>query len=199
MATKEEVRESILQAAQGLFARFGPIKTSVADIARELGMSPANIYNFFPSRDAILEAVGERHLATVRQRVEREIARIPDPWRKIETMFLITARSIRDHLQNEKDILQLQAITRRNKWQFVESYHAFTLQTIQRLLQEGIDKGRFRRDKTPLRGMGVEAMARAVFDSMAVCHDPHLLLMLAPAEHEVRAKAQLKLLEAAFS
>jgi AcrR family transcriptional regulator len=32
-------------------------RTSVADIAAELGMSPANIYRFFPSRDAINESI----------------------------------------------------------------------------------------------------------------------------------------------
>jgi AcrR family transcriptional regulator len=32
-------------------------RTSVADIAAKLGMSPANIYRFFPSRDAINESI----------------------------------------------------------------------------------------------------------------------------------------------
>ena len=34
---------------------MGYHRTSVADIAAKLGMSPANIYRFFPSRDAINE------------------------------------------------------------------------------------------------------------------------------------------------
>ena len=36
---------------------MGYHKTSVANIASELGMSPANVYRFFPSRDAINESI----------------------------------------------------------------------------------------------------------------------------------------------
>ena len=35
-ATKDETRELILAAAKRLFMRYGPVKTSMADIAREL-------------------------------------------------------------------------------------------------------------------------------------------------------------------
>jgi AcrR family transcriptional regulator len=52
-ADRNEVRARILEVAEGHFRRVGYHKTSVADIAAELGMSPANVYRFFPSRDAI--------------------------------------------------------------------------------------------------------------------------------------------------
>ena len=53
----DEVRARILEAAEEQFRRVGYHRTSVADIAAELGMSPANIYRFFPSRDAINESI----------------------------------------------------------------------------------------------------------------------------------------------
>ena len=199
MPTKEETQEAILQAAQALFIRYGPIKTSVAEIARELGMSPANVYNFFPSRNAILETVGERHLTTLRQRVEREIARIPGPWRKIEAMFLITARSIHERLENEKDILQLQALSYREKWRFVDNYHEFLLRKTGDILADGIKSGRMKGDKPSLDGLSPETIARAVFDSLVVCYEPSRFLKAAAAERESRVRAQLKLLEAAFT
>src|SRR5699024_6353385 len=49
----DEARTRILEAAEEHFRRVGHQRTSVADIAAGLGMSPANIYRFFPSRDAI--------------------------------------------------------------------------------------------------------------------------------------------------
>ncbi|MCK1513866.1 helix-turn-helix transcriptional regulator [Bradyrhizobium sp. 190] len=48
----DEARARILEAAEKQFRRVGYHRTSVADIAAQLGMSPANIYRFFPSRDA---------------------------------------------------------------------------------------------------------------------------------------------------
>ena len=54
-ADSDEARARILEVAEEHFRRIGYHKTSVADIASELGMSPANVYRFFPSRDAINE------------------------------------------------------------------------------------------------------------------------------------------------
>ena len=53
----DEVRARILEVAEEHFRRIGYHKTSVADIASELGMSTANVYRFFPSRDAIKESI----------------------------------------------------------------------------------------------------------------------------------------------
>lgn len=55
-------RARILDVGEALFRTMGYQKTAVADIARELGMSPANIYRFFPSKSAINEAVAARLL-----------------------------------------------------------------------------------------------------------------------------------------
>src|SRR3954463_15759240 len=56
-AGNEEARARILDVAEEHFRRVGYHRTSVADIASELGMSPANVYRFFPSRDAINESI----------------------------------------------------------------------------------------------------------------------------------------------
>jgi AcrR family transcriptional regulator len=51
------IRLRIVQAAVRLHSEIGFRKTTVADIARTASMSPANVYRFFPSRQAIEEAV----------------------------------------------------------------------------------------------------------------------------------------------
>ncbi|WP_137125481.1 TetR/AcrR family transcriptional regulator [Roseomonas sp. HF4] len=58
-------RARILEVAEGLFRTLGYQKTTVADIARDLGMSPANVYRFFPSKSAINEAIAARLLEGV--------------------------------------------------------------------------------------------------------------------------------------
>jgi AcrR family transcriptional regulator len=191
MPTKEETRLAILDAAQALFSRFGPMRTSVADIARELGMSPANIYNFYPSRDAILEAVGERHVMALRLRLERETDQLAGEWPKIERLFLTNARHLRDGLLNEKNVLQLVAIERKQQWRFVADFHQFLRTRIEELLREGIAAGRLSH-RDPARA------ASALFDCMWTSLDPLLVLRLEPAEHQKRLKAQLALLALAF-
>lgn len=56
-------RAAITETAERLFRTLGYQKTTVADIARELRMSPANVYRFFPSKAAINEAICARILA----------------------------------------------------------------------------------------------------------------------------------------
>ncbi|PNE11867.1 MAG: TetR family transcriptional regulator [Beijerinckiaceae bacterium] len=50
-------RDIIVEAAIRLFRQLGFQKTTVADIARELRMSPANVYRFFGAKSQINEAV----------------------------------------------------------------------------------------------------------------------------------------------
>jgi len=53
----DDTRARIMETADALFRRMGFAKTAVADIAAELGMSPANVYRFFPSKNDIVEAI----------------------------------------------------------------------------------------------------------------------------------------------
>jgi AcrR family transcriptional regulator len=62
-ASKEHsTRVRITEVAERLFAQVGFEKTTVSDIARELRMSPANVYRFFSAKAEINEAVGRRLL-----------------------------------------------------------------------------------------------------------------------------------------
>ena len=55
-------REAILDAAEVLFAERGVDGVAVRDLARELGLTPSSLYNHFPSKQALYEAVLERGL-----------------------------------------------------------------------------------------------------------------------------------------
>lgn len=63
-------RQQIIDAAAGLFATKGLDGTSTADICKAAGMSPGNLFHYFPSKREIFfavithdEAEKERHLA----------------------------------------------------------------------------------------------------------------------------------------
>jgi AcrR family transcriptional regulator len=56
-------REAILDAAEVLFAERGVDGVAVRDLARELRLTPSSLYNHFPGKQALYEAVLERGLA----------------------------------------------------------------------------------------------------------------------------------------
>src|SRR6202012_6221691 len=69
--TKDTVRDQIVEAAKKRFSHFGYGKTTMAEIATDCGMSPGNLYRFFPGKLDIAEAIAsldyENHLEHVRK------------------------------------------------------------------------------------------------------------------------------------
>jgi AcrR family transcriptional regulator len=105
----ETARLGILEVAERLFAQIGFKKTTVSDIARELRMSPANIYRFFSAKAAINEAVARRLLAAVEAAGEAIVAQ-PEPAReRLRTLLAsIEAANEKRFLTNRKlhDLLE---------------------------------------------------------------------------------------------
>ena len=58
-------RSRILDAAERCFVRAGFHRTTMQDVAAEAGMSPGNLYRYFPSKDAIVIGLTERDRSDV--------------------------------------------------------------------------------------------------------------------------------------
>jgi len=64
---KSDRRAEILAAAQRCFVRSGFHGASMQDICAEAGMSPGNLYRYFPSKEALIAGIAERDRAEVAQ------------------------------------------------------------------------------------------------------------------------------------
>ena len=51
--SKKEKKLEIMKTALNLFAKNGFYNTTIADIAKEMGMSVGNMYNYFPSKESL--------------------------------------------------------------------------------------------------------------------------------------------------
>lgn len=58
-------RSLILDAAERCFARSGFHQASMSDICQAANMSAGNLYRYFPSKEAIIAGITERHRAQV--------------------------------------------------------------------------------------------------------------------------------------
>ncbi len=58
-------RTDILRAAARLFRHYGPAKTTISDIAREVGIAVGSVYLEFASKDAILGELSKNEHAAV--------------------------------------------------------------------------------------------------------------------------------------
>jgi AcrR family transcriptional regulator len=64
-AASAPTREVILDTAERLFAARGVEGVAVRDLAREMGITASSLYNHFPGKQALYEAVLERGLGPI--------------------------------------------------------------------------------------------------------------------------------------
>jgi AcrR family transcriptional regulator len=142
--SREQTRERIVAKADELFRHFGFGKTTVADIAAELEMSPANIYKFFPSKEAIIEASGERNLNAMKEDVARVVQSSQSALERVENLVITVFRSHQEILKNEKQIYQLMLTATEGNWACVRNFHDFLLWAMTEIVEAGMNTGEFR-------------------------------------------------------
>ncbi|MEM1044854.1 MAG: TetR family transcriptional regulator [Pseudomonadota bacterium] len=79
--------ERIIDAAEDVLRRFGPRKTNVVDVARELGVSHGTVYRHFPSKAALGDAVVRRWLHRVSEPLEAIVAKPGPKIRRLKNWF----------------------------------------------------------------------------------------------------------------
>lgn len=138
-----DTRTRIVATAERFFREIGYQKTTVADIAKALAMSPANVYRFFSSKKEINEAVAERLTGEVRVRLEAA-ARGDGPVAARMRELLLTL-----HLSNcqfavsEARMQEMVAVAMSENWQVIRAHIEKIDTIIAELVREGVEAGEF--------------------------------------------------------
>jgi AcrR family transcriptional regulator len=75
LAARDDPRDRILAAAERCIERHGIRKTTMEDIASEVGMSRPGVYRYFSDRDDLLIELITRHAAMLRDRAHKVMSR----------------------------------------------------------------------------------------------------------------------------
>jgi AcrR family transcriptional regulator len=140
-AKPDDTRARIVEAAEVLFLRLGYAKTAVADIAAELKMSPANVYRFFPSKNAIVEAICQRTLAEVEEQAWA-IARAKAPAAdRLERLTLGILKYHKENCLSDNRVQDIVLVAIENSWAAIRA-HKETIRTIvEVILRDGMATG----------------------------------------------------------
>ncbi len=139
----DDTRARIMAAAEALFRRLGYGKTAVADIAAELGMSPANVYRFFPSKNAIVEAICQRCLAEVEAKAWA-VARGQEPAAlRIERLILEILHFHKENHLTEKRVADLVMVAIELSWDAIRAHKEVMRSAVETILRDGIASGEF--------------------------------------------------------
>lgn len=142
-AKPDDTRERIMETAEALFRRLGFAKTTVADIAGELRMSPANIYRFFESKNAIVEAICRRCLAELDERAW-EIARSRgSAVARIERLILEILAYHKANLLTDKRVNDIVLIAIEDSWDAIEAHKEIIRNVVELIIRDGIAAGEF--------------------------------------------------------
>ncbi len=77
--TEEEARQRILAAAMTCLEQFGPAKTTLSDVASELGVTRQTVYRYYANLSELLGAVAQAGMEDFVDRMTRHLATFSTP------------------------------------------------------------------------------------------------------------------------
>ena len=139
----DDTRSRIVETADALFRRLGFAKTAVADIAAELKMSPANVYRFFPSKNAIVEAICQRCLGELDGKAWAVARSRGSAAERIERLFLEILAYHKENLLTDQRVNDLVLVAMEHSWDAIRAHKEAIRMVIEKILREGIEAGEF--------------------------------------------------------
>jgi len=148
-----DTRERILVVAERLFREIGYQKTTVADIAKVLRMSPANVYRFFDSKKAIHEGVARGLMGEVEDAAQAIATRSgPAAGRLRELMTSIHRMNCERYVGDSK-LHEMVEIAMEESWEVCVAHMERITQTIGAVIAEGAASSEFEAPDVPLAAM----------------------------------------------
>jgi AcrR family transcriptional regulator len=139
----DDTKARIVEVAEALFRRLGYAKTAVADIAAELDMSPANVYRFFPSKTAIVEAICRHCLKDVEEQAWR-VARSKAPAaERMERLILEILAYHKENLVTEQRVNDMVLAAIEHSWDTIRAHKEVMSSVTELIVRDGIESGEF--------------------------------------------------------
>ncbi|MFS8116072.1 TetR family transcriptional regulator [Rhizobium jaguaris] len=145
-ANLAEGRDRVLDIAERYIRRIGHRKTTVADIASDLGTSRANVYRFFPTRAAINNSVCARIVEKVTE-IAFSIARTDAAAsKKLVELLNVLHRHSRMTLMEERPIHELLVAAANENWATMNAHNERIRAILEAIIRQGLQTGEFQVD-----------------------------------------------------
>jgi AcrR family transcriptional regulator len=134
----DEIRESILAVAQGIFSRFGFKKTTMEDIAKAARKGKSTLYYYFKNKEEVFEAVVDYEATILAKKLQLIVDNEEiDPKEKLRQYILTRMKSF-DELSNlyvtlKQDLLEQYAFVQKYR----KKYDDLEISFIAKILRQG--------------------------------------------------------------
>ncbi|MDN3274116.1 TetR/AcrR family transcriptional regulator [Frankia sp. RB7] len=138
-----DTRDRILEVAERLFRQIGYQKTTVGDIAKELRMSPANVYRFFESKKAIHQSVARSLMGEVELEAQRIVAK-PGPVKaRFRELLTTIHRMNSERYVGDSKLHEMVEIAMQEDWDVCVTHMECIAGVIGQVIAQGAASGEF--------------------------------------------------------
>ena len=155
MAKKNEIRMKILDAAQEVFNRYSYGKSTMEDIAREMGKGKSSIYYYFTSKEDIFKAVIEKEILLMKTRILDAVSKQENPKDKLKAYVVERMHGLKN-LKNLYNVIRNEFVVQRD---FVDQTRQQTdqeeINIVTGILDKGVEAGIFHLEDTFLTSVAI--------------------------------------------
>ena len=138
-----DTRDRILEVAERLFRQIGYLKTTVGDIAKELKMSPANVYRFFESKKAIHQAVARSLMGEVELEAQRIVARPGPVLPRFRELLTTINRMNTERYVGDNKLHEMVEIAMQEDWDVCVNHMECIGGVVGQMIAQGVASGEF--------------------------------------------------------
>jgi AcrR family transcriptional regulator len=150
-------RCKIVETAARLFREIGFQKTTVADIARELRMSPGNVYRFFSAKSEINAAVVRQLMGEVEAAVEQIANGGGSASDRLRTLISVNERMNSERYVGDRKIHEMVEAALTESWPIISSHIDRIDDLIEKVIASGMESGEFQKGDARLSARKVHA------------------------------------------
>ncbi|WP_426412206.1 TetR/AcrR family transcriptional regulator [Bradyrhizobium ganzhouense] len=140
---ESDTRDRILEVAERLFRVIGYQKTTVGDIAKELRMSPANVYRFFESKKAIHQSVARSLMGEVELEAQRIVARPGPVLERFRELLTTVNRMNTERYVGDSKLHEMVEIAMQEDWDVCVTHMERIAGFIGQMIAQGAATGEF--------------------------------------------------------
>jgi AcrR family transcriptional regulator len=148
-----DTRERILVEAERLFRQIGYQKTTVGDIAKELHMSPANVYRFFDSKKAIHEGVARVLMGEVEVAAKAILVRPGAATPRLRELLITIHRMNSERFVGDSKLHEMVEIAMEESWEVCVAHMQVIVECIAGVVAQGVASGEFDAPDVPLAAL----------------------------------------------
>ena len=180
----EATRHRLLEVVDDLVRQRGSADISMTDLAAAAGMSPSNLYRFFDSKEALMEAVAEKWFAE-KIRIMEEVTAADLPVR--EKMFQYFARLFAlmvKQYEAEPDLLKSYLEIGNQYFEVVRGYVDLGDHYLALIVAEAMEQGHF-------EGLSIDESV-SLINQMVQCYtNPEAIIYIGTSKLKVEKLARI--------